>query len=69
MKKRERKIWEMTKENAGIDKKSFFEYFCGKDIAHAYVLGKIKKYEVPKHIEEFGLRYPPQSYCYINVID
>ena len=61
-----KKLWNKTKDFSGISKKFFDEYFCGKEIAYAYKLGKINKYEKPKDLSDFGLNNPPQSFVYIS---
>ena len=59
-------LWKLTKEESGINKKFFDEYFKGKIIAHAYRIGKVKVFEKPKLLEDYGVRYAPQSFIYIN---
>lgn len=60
-------LWEQTKNQSGITKLFFDNYFKGRDIAYAYKLGKIKVYEQPKELIDFGLKSAPQSFVYINV--
>ncbi|MDD5885292.1 MAG: ASCH domain-containing protein [Erysipelotrichaceae bacterium] len=57
-------LWEETKDYSGITKKFFDEYFKNRKVAYAYKLGKIKVYDVPKSLNEFGLRTAPQSFAY-----
>lgn len=57
-------LWEETKEFSGITKEFFDEYFKGRKVAYAYKLGKIKVYEEPKNLNEFGLKVAPQSFAY-----
>lgn len=59
-------LWKLTKEESGINKKFFDEYFKGKRIAHAYRIGKVKVFEKPKLLENYGVRYAPQSFIYIS---
>ena len=59
-------LWVETKDKSGITKSFFDSYFENRDIAYAYRLGKVKVYEVPKTLEEFGLRYAPQSFVYVR---
>ena len=61
----EQKLWNLTHEYAGIDKKKFHEYFCDCKNACAYVLGNVKKFERPKSLEAYGLSLAPQSFIYI----
>ena len=58
-------LWKLTKEESGISKGFFDEYFEGKEIAYAYKLGKIKVYDEPKTLLEYGIKAAPQSFVYI----
>ncbi len=59
-------LWEATKEAAGISRANFRAYFQGCQLAHAYKLGKIVQYEVPKTLLHYGIIQPPQSFVYIE---
>ncbi|HBD06465.1 MAG TPA: hypothetical protein DCY93_03540 [Firmicutes bacterium] len=59
-------LWNQTKDKSGITKEFFDSYFAGREKAYAYRLGKIKVYEHPKELIEFGLKTAPQSFVYIN---
>jgi len=59
-------IWEKTNENGGIKRKAYDAYFENKDIAVAYVLGRIYRYKKAKLLEELNINYPPQSYIYLD---
>lgn len=59
-------MWEMTKDQSGISKKFFEDYFKSRKIAYAYKLGKIKIYDEPKKLNDFGLRCAPQSFAYVD---
>lgn len=58
-------LWKLTKEESGISKAFFDEYFEGKEIAYAYKLGKNKVYDEPKTLLEYGIKAAPQSFVYI----
>lgn len=58
-------LWKLTKDESGISKEFFDEYFEGKEIAYAYKLGKIKVYDEPKTLLEYGIKTAPQSFVYI----
>ena len=60
-------LWQETKEYSGITKKFFDNYFDNKDVAYAYKLGKIIKFDKPRTLEDFGLTKAPQSYAYVNI--
>lgn len=57
-------LWEQTKDYSGISKKFFDEYFRNRSVAYAYKLGKVKVYDEPKSLIEFGLMTAPQSFAY-----
>lgn len=59
-------LWNQTKNQSGITKSFFDEYFKNKQIAYAYKLGTVKVYEKPKSLLDFGLRMAPQSFAYVN---
>lgn len=59
-------LWEKTKSNAGISREKYREYFAGCCIAHAYVLGKAKKYDIPKSLLDLKIKQPPQSFVYVS---
>ena len=59
-------LWNETKQNSGISKEFFDEYFKNREVAYAYKLGKVKKYDTPKELNEFGLSFAPQSFAYVN---
>ena len=58
-------LWKETKEKSGITKSFFDTYFKDREVAYAYKLGKVKQYEEPKTLQEFGLKCAPQSFVYI----
>lgn len=60
-----KELWEITKNESGISKKFFDKYFSGKKIAYAYKLGKIKVYDEPKTLLDYGIKNAPQSFIYI----
>ena len=47
------KLWEQTKDFAGISKEKYFEYFSDKEKANCYVLGDCVKYDQLKKIGRF----------------
>lgn len=58
-------LWLETKQHSGITKDYYDSYFKNRELAYAYKLGDIKVYDQPKKLEEFGLKYAPQSFVYI----
>ncbi len=59
-------LWELTKNNAGISRKKYREYFSGCDMAYAYKLGEFTRYENPMELSDFGLSQAPQSFVYVD---
>lgn len=60
-------LWDMTKDHSGITKNFFDEYFQKREVAYAYKLGKVRKYEEPKALIDFGVKFAPQSFVYVNM--
>lgn len=59
-------LWNYTKDQSGISKDFFDNYFQGRDRAYAYKLGKITVYEKPKELIEFNIKRAPQSFIYLK---
>ena len=53
-------------DGAGIGYDKYFEYFNGQKTAFAYEITKLKKYDIPLELSAFGLKRPPQSFCYLK---
>lgn len=60
------KLWEQTKDFAGISKEKYFKYFSGKEKANCYVLDDCVKYDQPKKLEDFGINVAPQALLYVD---
>ena len=59
-------LWSETKQYSGISKAFFDNYFKNRKVAYAYKLGEVKEYKEPKKLEDFGLKFAPQSFVYVN---
>lgn len=58
-------LLEQTKNESGISKQQFFDkYFEGRETAYAYKLGKVRVFEQPKELKDYGLKFAPQSFVY-----
>ena len=53
-------IWKMTKKYSGI-----YEYFAGREIAHAIKIKNTKKYRNPLSIKDDFNVVPPQTFVYL----
>ena len=60
-------LWEATKTVAGISRAKYRAYFRGCTAAYAFQLGQTQKYEVPKTLEEIGVKSASQSFVYLNI--
>ena len=60
-------LWEWTKEKSGLTREEFFDYFHGKQNAHAIEIKSYRDYEqpIPLDVLIHG-KTPPQSYCYLS---
>lgn len=59
-------IWKATKNHSGISKKFYMDYYKNKNIAIAYKLGKVIKYNKPLNLSDIGIKYTPQSFVYLD---
>lgn len=63
-------LWEWTKEKSGLTREEFFDYFRGKENAHAIEIKSYRAYEQPISLDVLlPDKTPPQSYCYLNGYD
>ena len=58
-------LWDITKRNAGVERKVFFDYFFKHNEGCAYRLGQYKEFHTPLSVNTFGLRTGVQSFQYI----
>lgn len=59
-------LWEKTKQDAGICRRKYREYFRGRKKAYAYVLGEVRRYECEKKLSDIGIFQAPQSFIYLT---
>lgn len=59
-------LWKSTQSSSGISKSGFDAYFEGKYVGYAIQIGRVKQYENQLFLSEFGKKYPPQSFCYVE---
>ncbi len=60
------KTWEYLNRYAGISESDFYLYYKDKRIAYAYEIKQVYKFAKPIPLEHFGLKRPPQSFCYLK---
>lgn len=62
-------LWGNFKQNAGINKKDFFEYFSGKEKGYAIKIKDFISFEKPIDPYQENPKFvPPQSYAYLDNI-
>ena len=62
-------LWGSFKQNAGINKKDFFEYFSGKEKGYAIKIKDFISFEEPIDPYQSNPNFvPPQSYAYLDNI-
>lgn len=59
-------IWKKTQKKSGIDKSFFDQYYANRELAVAYKLKNVVKYNVPKKLKDYGINNAPQSFRYIE---
>lgn len=59
-------IWKKTQKKSGIDKHFFDQYYANRELAVAYKLKNVVKYNVPKKLKDYGINNAPQSFQYIE---
>ena len=60
-------IWNITKGQSGLSKKTFMSYFNHRTVANAIKFKTIHRLDTPKSLTTLNnIKYPPQSYVFIN---
>lgn len=60
-------LWRRFRTVGGINKGRYDEYYAGREIAHAYVVGELGRMKKPRSLESLGLgSAPPQSFQYLS---
>lgn len=60
------KLWNITKDYSGTNKKSYDLYYKNSIKAIVYKLGKVTIYDKEKTLKDFKIKYAPQSYVYLD---
>jgi len=59
-------LWKRTHDYSGINEAIFKEYFKGREKGYAIKVKKYEKYPNPFSLEKIGVKFPPQSFIYLN---
>jgi len=60
------KLWNETKEFAGVEEDFFYEYFADREMGFAIKIKKTKKYKEALCLREHFNLTPPQSFLYLR---
>lgn len=60
------KLWQYTKNKAGISKEKYDSYFQESSIAYAYKLANVIQYTRAYELSRLGIKFVPQSFVYIS---
>lgn len=60
------KVWELTKDKAGITKSYFDNYFKGKQVAYAIKIKQATQYDKPIDLQDLNIQRAPQSFMYLK---
>ena len=60
-------VWRQTKQHSGITYSFLRKYYRGKKKAIAYRLKNVVLYDKPLSLENIGVSYALQSYCYLSM--
>lgn len=58
-------LWDDTAFH-GIEVEDFMKYFRGCKYGYAIKIGNLYKYKTPVPLSHYGMKRPPQSYCYLK---
>lgn len=59
-------LWKKTMHYSGINEDFFAQYFQGKKVGHAIKVKKVKRYRKSLELDDYDIKYPPQSYLYLE---
>jgi predicted transcriptional regulator len=59
-------LWAKTKYFSGTTAEKFFAYFDDKSIGYAIEIALVRRYDMPKSLQSYGITLPPQSFRYID---
>lgn len=59
-------LWEVTKSQGGIQESDFRQYFNNTDLAFAFVISNLNRYEHTIDLKTLGVTSVPQRFCYIK---
>ena len=59
-------LWSLTKQDAGISKEFFLEYFSDKMDGYAIQVKAAKRFKKPRNLKEHYNLVPPQSFAYLR---
>lgn len=58
-------IWSATGDFSGVSKEMLLLYCNDKKTVYAYPIKRVNMYDKPRRLQEYGKKYPPQSFYYL----
>lgn len=62
-------LWKLTEKQAGITADYYEKYFLNCEMACAYKIGKVKRYDQIVKLSDVGISYVPQSFAYVESLE
>ena len=60
------KLWKLTERQSGISTDYYEQYFQNCEIACAYKVGRVKRYDKTRNLKEMAISYVPQAFAYVR---
>lgn len=60
-------IWDVFRNQLGVTKQEFDNYYKGRKFAYIWRIYQVSKLDEPISLAEIGLTRPPQSYQFLNL--
>lgn len=64
---REHPINEILEKEGCVSKEELVKYQCKSDYIYAWQISSVRRFRTPRTLDYFGLKRPPQSWCYTEV--
>lgn len=59
-------LWKLTERQSGISTDYYEQYFQNCEIACAYKVGRVKRYDKTRNLKEMAISYVPQAFAYVR---
>lgn len=59
-------VWKKASHAASIDRAFFNECYSSRSRAVAFRLGRVRRFEEPRDLSDYGLAHAPRSFAYVK---